>query len=378
MAYLNGKKVNNSQLINQDLCNLYESAGVDINTKQPTQAKVDKPMGFKYANKRLLRINDEQVAINSIKWFNLPYGIDENLIERILYYRGQGMLFYLESADKFMFLPYALGSKGIDMYGRFINVTPLPFNGSTSDEDDVVEPWIKGLEFDVIYDMPKADHELTKEDLTDKCILISDYSKQYSQTNISRQILNEPLLEFESNFLPLAKTALANSTGVQGMRVQSSDEYSNVLAANKLVDAAAISGSRFIPVIGSTEFQDMASGKNVATADQFLMTMQSVDNYRLTLHGVDSGGIFQKQAHMLESENEMNAGKSSFVMQDRISNRQHACDLANAWWGLGIWADVSEPALGMDKDLDGDMYDDREANPSSSNEEEATDGSISE
>ena len=65
-------------------------------------------------------------------------------------------------------------------------------------------------------------------------------------------------------------------------------------------------------------------------------------------------------------------------MQDRISNRQHACDLANAWWGLGIWADVSEPALGMDKDLDGDMYDDREANPSSSNEEEATDGSISE
>ena len=96
MAYLNGKKVNNSQLINQDLVNLYESAGVDINTKQPTQSKVDKPMGFKYANKRLLRINDEQVAINSIKWFNVPYGIDENLIERILYYRGQGMLFYLE------------------------------------------------------------------------------------------------------------------------------------------------------------------------------------------------------------------------------------------------------------------------------------------
>ena len=37
MAYINGVKVNNSQLINQDLVNLYESAGVDMKTKQPTK-----------------------------------------------------------------------------------------------------------------------------------------------------------------------------------------------------------------------------------------------------------------------------------------------------------------------------------------------------
>ena len=228
MAYLNGVKVNNSQFINQDLVNLYESAGVDMKTRQPTKQAV-KPLGFKAANKKLLRINDEQCAVNSIAWYNLPYGIDNILVERVLFYKGQGMLFYLESADKFFFLPYALGSKGIDMYGRYINVTPLPFNGSTSDTDEeVAKPWIQGLEFDVIYDLPKADHVFTKEDLIGKCILISDYSKQISQQVISRQMLNDPLIDLEADLLPFARTALLNSTGVQGMRVQGTDEYSNV------------------------------------------------------------------------------------------------------------------------------------------------------
>lgn len=380
MAYLNGVKVNNSQLINQDLINLYESAGVDMKTRQPTK-QAAKPFGFKAANKKLLRINDEQCAVNSIAWYNLPYGIDNIIVERVLFYKGQGMLFYLEGPDKFFFLPYALGSKGIDMYGRFINVTPLPFNGSTSDTDEeVAKPWIQGLEFDVIYDLPKADHVFTKEDLNGKCILISDYSKQISQQVISRQLLNDPLIDLEADLLPFARTALLNSTGVQGMRVQGTDEYSNVLAANKMVDAAALAGSRFIPIVGQVDFQELASKGPITNADQFLMTMQSIDNYRLMQHGVDSGGIFQKQAHMLESENEMNAGKSCFAMQDRLANRQQACDLANAWWGIGMWADASQPAIGVDKDMDGDLYEDKQEGTYSESPLEGgqEDGSVSE
>lgn len=378
MASLNGTKVNNSQFINEDIINLYKSAGVDIKTKQPDKI-ADKNYGFKAANKKILRVNDEQVAINSIAWYNLPYGIDHSLVERVLFYRGQGALFYMEEADKWFFLPYALGSKGIDMYGRYINITPLPFYGSTSDEEDdkKIEPWIKGLEFDVLYDFPKMDRQLNKFDLIGKCILISDYSKQISQQVIPRQILNDPLIDLESDLLPFARTALLNSTGVQAMRVQSTDEYSNVYAANKVVDSAALNGKRFVPIQGNVEFQDLASSKSVLNADQFLMTMQSIDNYRLMQHGVDSGGIFQKQAHMLESENQMNAGRSSFAMQDRILNRQRACDLANAWWGLGIWADASEAAKGLDQDLDGDMYDDEEGTYSESSIEEGGEDNVS-
>ena len=86
---------------------------------------------------KVLRVNDQQIAINKYKWFNLPPEIDPQLLERILYYRGQGMLFFIPEIGKFYFLPYALDGT-IDVYGRFTSVKPLPFIGkdNTDDEDN--------------------------------------------------------------------------------------------------------------------------------------------------------------------------------------------------------------------------------------------------
>ena len=340
-------KINNASL---PMADLFVQAGIDPKTKLPIRMTSPNE-GFKPHNKKLLRINDEQVAINSIKWYNLPNGLDENLIERILYYKGQGMFFYMETDDQFYFLPYALDGT-IDVYGRFVDVTPLPFNGTASDGDKV-KPWITGLRRHCVYDI-KLD-ALTIDDLTNSCVLLHDYSQQISQTNISRQILNDPLIDLEADLLPFARTALLNSTGVMGMRVQSEDEQSNVEAASRAINRAALEGKKYVPIVGQIDFQEL-TGDKIGTADQFLMTMQSIDNYRLSLHGVDSGGIFQKQAHMLESENMMNAGKSSFSMQDRIAQRQHFCDIVNSIWGLDIWCDVAQPAIGVDQNMDGSMY----------------------
>ena len=125
-------KINNASLPD---VSAYIQAGIDPKTKLPVRAGSDGE-GFKTHNKKLLRIMDEQDAINSIKWYNLPNGLDSNLIERILFYRGQGMFFYMPTDERFYFLPYALDGT-IDVYGRFVDVTPLPFNGTASDGDKV-------------------------------------------------------------------------------------------------------------------------------------------------------------------------------------------------------------------------------------------------
>lgn len=367
MAKLNGVKVNNAKL---PLLEPYEQAGVDPHTRMPTRGRGAGPF-LKHELKKNIRINDEQVAINSVKWYNLPNGITQNLIERILYYRGQGVFFYLEEADQFFFLPYTLDGN-IDVYGRFTDITPLPFNGTAAEGDEKeIKPWISGLKRHCIYDIQLK--QLTKEEIINSCVLLHDYSCQISETNISRQMLNDPICDLESDLLPYCRTALLNSTGIQGMRVQSEDEQSNVTAASASIDRAALLGQKYIAIVGQMEFQDLTGG-NVAKSEEFLMTMQSIDNYRLGLHGVDSGGIFQKQAHMLESENAMNSSKSSFSMQDRLSQRQHFCDVVNSVFGLNIWCDVSEPALGVDIDMDGETYD-NEPNTSSydgGNEPEVT------
>ena len=122
------------------------------------------------------------------------------------------------------------------------------------------------------------------------------------------------------------------------------------------MNRAALEGEKYVPVVGTLDFQDLTAGSGANNIDQFLMAMQSIDNYRLSLHGLDSGGIFQKQAHMLESENSMNAAKASLVMQDKLNQRQEFCDIANSIFGLDMWVEVAQPASGVDADLDGEMY----------------------
>lgn len=343
-------KVNNAKL--PDVKRLIQ-AGIDPTTKLPLKAIGAFDEGFKENNRKLLRIIDEQDAINRFTWYNLPNGLSSQLIERILYYRGQGMFFYMADAEKFFFLPYALDGT-IDVYGRYMEVTPLPFNGTANNGDDTkkAKPWITGLKRKCVYDIVLD--ELKIDDLLNSCVILKDYSPQQSQTNISRQILNDPLLDVMADCIPFLHTALLNSTGVMGMRVSSEDDQSNVEAASRSINRAALSGRKYVPITGSIAFQELTGG-DVAKSEEFLLTMQALDNYRLSLYGLENGGLFQKKSHMLEAEQNMNAGKASLVMQDSLTIRQNFCDVVNSIWGLGIWCEISESALGIDRDMDGEI-----------------------
>lgn len=72
----------------------YEAAGIDPRTGKPIKfdESVIPNINLKSDIKRQLRILDEQNAVNRFTWYNLPPELDGNLIERILFYRGQGAL----------------------------------------------------------------------------------------------------------------------------------------------------------------------------------------------------------------------------------------------------------------------------------------------
>ena len=308
---------------------------------------------------KCFRIKDEQDAINRFVWYNLPNGLNSRLIERILYYRGQGMFFYMKENQQFYFLPYTLQSPddgpGIDVYGRYRGVTPLPFNGSTQPDKKEV-PWITGLVKKPVYDIPLD--VLTLDFLEDSCVLLKDYSEQLAQRNLARQQLQDPLLQSMAEIPCMARTALLNSTGVLGIKVGNEGEASQVYAASQGLTHAALTGRKYIPIIGSIEFQEL-SGDNVAKAEEFLITLESLDNIRQSFYGIPNGGIFQKKAHMLETEAQMNAGAADLALQDSLSYRQDFCDLVNSIWGLGIDVDINPSLLGtqmMIGDIDGDGY----------------------
>lgn len=350
------------------------SAGIDPKTGLPIRFD-DKGCVQKADIKKQLRIVDEQNAVNRFTWYNLPEGLNGKLMERILYYKGQAMLFSLD--NKFYFLPYTLDGT-IDVYGRYLGVTPLPFNG-TANDGKPDKPWIQGLTFNPVYEveLPEDYLNLSFEELEEKisksCVLLKDYTEQYSQTNIARQILNDPILDIMSECFPFMRTALINSTGVQGMRVNTENEAASVYAANNAITKAAQEGKAKVPIVGNVDFQDLTGG-NVAKAEEFLLAMQSLDNYRLSLYGLDNGGLFQKRSHVLQAEQEMNTGNVGLVLRDSLQCRQDFCDIVNSIWGLDIWCEPSEVVLGIDLTGDG-VVGNNESNQHEINQEEAaTDG----
>lgn len=338
----------------------YYAAGVDPKTGLPLKVS----NGYNSCAitpddiRKQLRVIDEQDAINRFTWYNLPDGLTSRLIERVLYYKGQGALFKLPDG-KYYFLPFALDGT-IDVYGRFNSITPLPFNGTTSDKDE--KPLIKGLTYNCIYDVQLPEDYITDEGEIDvekledvvnnSAFILRDYSEQISQTVLPRQRLNDPLLGVMGECIPLLRTALFNSTGVQGMRVGDESEYANAEAANRSINTAALTGKRYVPVVGQLDFQDLAGGQ-VAKSEEFLLTLQSLDNYRLSLYGIGNNGLFQKKSHMLEAEQEMNTGSVGLVLRDSLQYRQDWCNVVNSVLGLGIWCEVSEVITGMDRTGDG-------------------------
>lgn len=286
------------------------------------------------------------------KWHNLPDGLTSEMMEEILYYKGQGMFFEIDG--HFYFLPFALAGN-IDIYGRFMEVTPLPYRGPAQDEKE--QPWINGLTREPIYEAIGWE-DLVSEDFESKCVIIKDRSQTWG-TLVPRASLQQPIINLQAQIPALMRTSLYNGTGVLGLRINSESDAASVYSANKAMETAAVNGERWVPIANNIEFQEL-SADSIYKSEEYLEAFQSLDNMRLQFMGIESGGVYQKKAHMLQTEQQGNAGNVGFIIQDALTVRQDACDLINSIWGLGTWCEVSEVMLGLDVSGDGLVVDNQD------------------
>lgn len=319
--------------------------------------------------KRAIRKNDEQIFVNRYTWYNLPMNLTGAELERMLYYKGQLAFFYLKDLDEFYFMPYALDGT-IDFYGRFNTIHPVPMTAGTDDKASKSQAqYLSNIKLNCVYGI-KLPEDLKESDLTDSAVLLHDYSKQLSQTIIPTQQINDPIIDLEAECMPYLRTSLLLGTGVKGIRVADADQADSVREGSRSMINAAIASEPYIPITGSIEFQELTDG-NVAKAQEFLMSMQSIDNFRLGLHGVQNGGLFEKSQYVNNSQTDMNyaGGDIGLTLQDGLSIRQNFCNIVNSLWGLGIWCDVSENLIAQDLNGDGKGYDSDEDGNNASYEE---------
>jgi len=141
------------------------------------------------------------------------------------------------------------------------------------------------------------------------------------------------------------------------MRVNNQAEAQNVINANANVQFASLNGQKYIPIIGSVDFQEMTNG-TVAQGSEFFQAMQAVDNFRLEQYGLGTNGVFEKNTHMLQSEQNMNASNTAIIYDDGLFLRQEFCRICALLWNLtDMWCEGAESAMGIDKNLDGEIMD---------------------
>ena len=333
-----------------------------INPKTGLPMKFGSNVATKEAVKKILRIIDEQDACNRYVWYNLPCNLTSQELERILYYKGQLCFFYSEQLDSFFFMPYALDGT-IDFYGRYNRIHPVPMTSGTDDAKEKNTKAYKAkaellaeIKLEPVYGILLPE-EVEGKDFSHKCVLLHDYTKQLSQSIVPRQNVNDPLLDVMAECVPFLRTTLISGTGIKGVRVNDGDQEDAVNDASRGMLNAALSGKPWIAMIGNAEFQELTDG-SLLKAEEYMMAMQSLDNLRLSTYGIDNGGLFEKKAHELQSEADLNGGPVGLVLQDGLSIRQNFCNIVNSIFDLGIWCEPAQNIMGMDSDGDGAMFDD--------------------
>ena len=243
----------------------------------------------------------------------------------MLYYKGQLCFFYDKNLEEFYFMPYALDGT-IDFYGRYNTIHPVPMTSGTEDKGNKAQAqYLADLKLKCVYGLDLEG----KEDVLSSTVLLHDYTKQLAQTIIPRVNVNDPILDVMAECVPFMRTALISSTGINGIRVNDADQQQNVADAARSVENAALTGNPWVPIIGNIEFQELTSGQ-LGKAEEYMLAMQSLDNLRLSGYGIDNGGLFEKKAHELQSEADLNGGPVGLVLQDGLSIRQNFCNIVNS------------------------------------------------
>ena len=345
---------------------VYKQAGIDLKTGAPTRAV--EGTNLKASMKKVMRLIDEQDAVNRYKWYNLPTNISSEELERLLYYKGQLCFFYFKELDEFYFMPFALDGS-IDFYGRYNRIHPVPMSSGTEDDKKVKEIYesqralLSMLKLNVVKAIKPLD-ELKEEDLYNSTVILWDYSRQLGELNIPRQQVNDPLLDVIAEIPCFLRTALIASTGIKGMRVADADAKEEVNQAVNQVLKCALTGKLATPITSAIEIQELFEGP-VGKAQEYLLSMQALENLRLSTYGLENGGLFEKKAHKLEEEQQMNTSTVGLVYEDGLAIRQNFCNIVNSIWGTAIWCMPSESVTGSDLDGDGLMFDNNDGGENS-------------
>ena len=298
---------------------------------------------------------DYQQYLTRFKWNNLPEGLDSELFERILYFSGSAMFFYIKELKRFYFLPYAMSGEktqtGIDFYGRFNRLKPYSFNGSTDGSGEQeggkrisqADLYLSTQIRDNIKDVPMVEtEEEAKKIYEEGAVICWDATPGLAYMCDSRNRDSQAFIKYMLDVLIQTKSALINASG---FNLFSTATESAVEIMQMQIDQINKDRERGkLSAVVSKELGDIENLQSNAPAamQDFWASLVSVDNLRLKSMGIRNDGLQQKSQYQNIQEQSIDIDDALQVYWNAFMERVKFSAIVNSIWGLGIYP---EPLL---------------------------------
>ena len=339
--------------------------GLDLNfvaTRKSLGMPVESKRGYQFSEDPIfeqigksLRTIDYQQFLTRFKWHNLPEGMDSELFERIMYFSGSAMFFYIKELDRFYFLPYGMSGEksqvGIDFYGRFNKLKPYSFNGSTDGAGEQeggkrmskADVYLSTQIRDNIKDIPMVrTEEEARKIFEEGAVICWDTSPGLAYYADSRNRTCKPFIDYMIQILVQTKSALINSSG---FNLFSTDSESANDIMQMQIDAINKDREKgkLAAVVSKLlgDIQNLQSNAPASMAD-FWSSLQAADNLRLKSLGIQNDGVIQKSQYQNIASQALDINDSLQVYFNSFLERVKFAAIVNSIWGLDIYP---EPLL---------------------------------
>ena len=344
---------------------IYGENGLDLNFEE-TRRELNIPThkGFKYvysADPIINKIGDSLKDIDyaqyltRFRWNNLPEGMDSELFERILYFSGSAMFFYIKELDRFYFLPYGMSGEktqtGIDFYGRFNRLKPYSFNGSTDGSGEQeggkrlssADVYLSTQIRDNIKDVPMVETEEQARNIYENgAVICWDKSPGLAYYTNSRNRISQSYIKYMLNVLVQTQSALINASGFNLFASDSESAQEIMQLQLDQINEDRKKG-KLSAVVSKLlgEITNLQSNAPSAIAD-FWNAYQSADNLRLKSMGIQNDGVVQKSQYQNIQEQSIDISDAMQVYINAFMERVKFSAIVNSIWGLNIYP---EPIL---------------------------------
>lgn len=331
------------------------------------------PLDYGLHYDELFAIMREQNYVETIErymWTNVPFGLTPDLIERVLFFRGKGVLYFNDAVGKFQFLPFALNDT-IDEYGRYTRCNTLPFIGvdevkrDSNSKKRMVSAVMEDLE--LVYDLPYNEEMLRIiREKKPVGIILNDNTLAISQQPIIRANYVKPVLHMMATLMNIINCAMFGAADHNVLAVENESELKSINQGIDAINKNILNGKRFTAITSPLKIEPLKTS-NTADLEGLFNTFNSLSNFLKSITGVANPGVFDKKAHLLQEEQQLNGSNADDIYYNGLRQRQEFCMLVQAYYGYPIWCEskramsevqAENMATGETSDPDNTQYND--------------------